>query len=238
MPKDNDLKFLKEISDHELGRIFGAASRERARRRKIKKVEAVNSSECDAENISNIKAFVINSSSPLSIRSEGNALCHRAQYYKALICQDWSCTYPRSSSFGDYYVYAHVDPRKPKFEPGKNFGGALPGTPFYIGKGIGSRAYDLKRNEGHGKILRQLLALDYKPEHIVKIMFDGLSEQKAYELEAKLIYFFGTIFNKTKKHGCLVNLEVPKTPVFVGEMVRVKGQVKDVELAQHGFIDI
>lgn len=238
MKKENDLKFLKEISDHELGRIFGAASRERARRRKIRKVEDINTSEHAEEDISNIKAFVINSSRPLSIRSEGNALCHRAQYFKALICQDWSCTYPRNSSFGDYYVYAHIDPRKPKFEPGKNFGGALAGTPFYIGKGIGNRAYDPKRNEGHGKILRQLLALDYKPDHIVKIMFDGLSEQKAFDIEAKLIYFFGTIFNKTKNHGCLVNLEVPKTPVFVGEMVRVKGQIKDVELAQHGFIDI
>lgn len=50
------------------------------------------------------------------------------------------------------------------------------------------------------------------------------SEQKALEIEAKCIYFFGTIYEPGKrgKRGCLLNLDIPKFPEFSGVMLHHK----------------
>ncbi len=229
-------KYLSELPDNKFYELVSMVSAEKTRRKKIKKVENVSLKD-DSKPIDQIKAFSTNCELR-SLICMGNSIYNRLKYYKALICQDWSHLYPRDTHFGEFYVYAHIDPRKPDFTPGKNFGGLLPGTPFYIGKGTGQRAYDLKRNEGHGKVLRELLSLDYKPEHIVFIMFDGLSENKAYELEAKLIYFFGTIFQKNRSKGVLVNLDIPKIPDYKKEMVPSDKYIKDKEIAALGVIDL
>lgn len=229
-------KYLSELPDNKFNELVSMVSAEKTRRKKLRKVEFVASKE-ENKPIDQIKAFSLNCELR-SLLGLGNSICHRMKYYKALICQDWSSIYPRDTSFGDYYVYAHVDPRKPSFTPGKNFGGSLPGTPFYIGKGIGNRAFDLKRNEGHGRVLKTLFSLEYKPEHIVFIMFDGLSENKAYEIEAKLIYFFGTIFQKDRSKGALVNLDIPQIPKYKKSMVPSDKHVKDKEIAALGVIDI
>jgi hypothetical protein len=140
-----------------------------------------------------------------------------APYLSSLIAQDWKELYPRESETGDYYVYAHVDPRLKIFITTEDSGGNYGGRPFYIGKGVGNRAYDLKRNEGHGKIIKEILENKFPPLSIVNIIFSGLSEQKALEIEAKLIYFFGVRYSEKRK-GWLINLSEPPIPKFVGVM--------------------
>lgn len=146
----------------------------------------------------------------------GNPESHE-QYLPPLIKQDWGSIYARDTDDGDYYVYAHVDPRLKLFVTSEDAGGNYGGQPFYIGKGIGNRAFDLKRNEGHGKKIRDILKDGYRDFNISRILFKNLSEQKAFEIEAKLIHFFGTAFSLNRK-GTLLNLDEPKTPHFQGKM--------------------
>lgn len=37
-------------------------------------------------------------------------------------------------------------------------------------------------------------------------------ENEAFELESKLIFFFGLIIDNRRRNGVLVNLDKPKTP--------------------------
>ena len=132
---------------------------------------------------------------------------HRRKAWSKIDAQDWSDVYPECGGDRKFYVYAHIDPMsKTKLSIGDFH---FSGVPFYIGKGTGSRAWDLKRNEGHGAELRRLKKCGVQPESIVYIVKDGLTEREAFCLEAKLIYFFGTRFSN-EKNGVLVNLEIPK----------------------------
>lgn len=144
-----------------------------------------------------------------------------APYLPALLRQDWSSLYPPAHGEQKFYVYAHVDPRQPVFVTDKRCGGNYKGMPFYIGKGVGNRAYDLKRNQGHGHRLRQVLDAGYGPDDIVHILFRDLDEGFAFEVEAKLIYLFGTIYEKRHEKGCLLNLEIPPVPEFTGTMAEI-----------------
>lgn len=144
----------------------------------------------------------------------------RAAYLPALIKQDWNCCFPERAVGNErFYVYAHIDPTSDRpFICDVKYGGHFKGTPFYIGKGQGNRAYDLSRNQGHGKVLRALAANGYDPSSIVKILFSDLSESKAFEIESKLIYFFGTVYQKERQYGSLYNLDIPRIPQFCGVM--------------------
>ena len=141
-------------------------------------------------------------------------------YLPSLLAQNWSELYPRETDCGEYYVYAHVDPRFQTFKSDLEGGGNYGGRPFYIGKGIGHRAFDLKRNQGHGKIIKEILDDGYDANDIVKIIFSGLSEQKSFEIEAKLIYYFGIKYSKKRK-GWLINLTEPPIPKFTGDMKKI-----------------
>lgn len=164
--------------------------------------------------------FVKYNSQLLSLHNINEPVGCRTAYLEPLIKQDWSHIYPYDNHRGDYYVYAHVDPSdKIIIAPGTDIEN-MGGTPFYIGKGTGNRAYDLKRNQGHGKKINQLLKSGWEKDDIVKILFRGLNENKAFELESKLIYFFGTIYQEDRKNCCLLNLEVPKIPKFKGQMIK------------------
>lgn len=105
-----------------------------------------------------------------------------------------------------YYVYVHCDPSA-KIAARKDgvstFGATLGMThlPFYIGKGVGNRAFDLDRNESHRKI-RQKLKI-FNKDILVTIIKDGLTEMDALILESKLIDIFGL----TSHGGRLVNLD-------------------------------
>lgn len=134
------------------------------------------------------------------------------EYLDELMQQDWSSLYRGGDDQARFYVYAHVRPSgKIIRHQSESISLHLPGQPFYIGKGCGSRAFDLNRNQGHGAVLRELFADGAKAEKIVHILFDGLTEAKAFEIEAKLIYFFGTQYQRGRR-GLLVNLDVPVTP--------------------------
>lgn len=139
-------------------------------------------------------------------------------YLRCILSQDWSHLFSGyKSEDRRYYVYAHIDPRRMHFAcqeinliPGS-------GEPFYIGKGTGRRAWDLDRNQGHGKTLLYLKEKGYTKDHIVKVLFENMTEAESMEMEAKLIYFFGTLYEKNRR-GTLVNLDLSIRPNFIAAM--------------------
>lgn len=136
----------------------------------------------------------------------------KRKYLKYLLKQDWSHLFNCHSSERKFYVYYHTDPRNKAFSSYKELGG-VSFMPFYVGKGTGNRAYNMKRNQGHGINLKEMLDLEYTPDDIVHIVKDNLTESEALELESKLIYFFGTIY-ETEQKGVLLNLDIGKRPLF------------------------
>lgn len=168
---------------------------------------------------------VANSAALLKIPVEGNAHV-RLTYLRALINQNWSHLFQSDcESENKYYVYAHVDPEASPFCSIPEFGGHWGGMPFYIGKGCGQRAYDLKRNQMHGKLIAKALKAGFEPSDIVHIISSGLTESKALEIEAKYIYFFGATYQS--KTGCLVNLDQSMVPEFSGVMTRYEKLKKE-----------
>lgn len=138
---------------------------------------------------------------------------HWNEYLKELIDQDWNGLFAGDEE-EKYYVYLHVQPSGKRIEfahDGVSIKTA--GYPFYVGKGTALRAFDLNRNQGHGAILRQLVADGVPPNDIVFIVKDRMSEPAALALESKLIYFFGTRYEQGRK-GLLVNLDIPIRPVL------------------------
>jgi hypothetical protein len=106
----------------------------------------------------------------------------------------------------NFYVYAHCDPffgLKADTNGKIAFASMLGLThlPFYIGKGTGTRAYDLNRSESHRK-KRQFIENSNK-EVMVSILQDNLTEKEALMIESKLIDIFGL----TSFGGWLVNLD-------------------------------
>lgn len=161
---------------------------------------------------------IANASNILEIPHKIN-LNMRLPYLRALINQDWSGSFPSGQDDAmKYYVYAHVNPDSAVFSASPEFGGSWGGTPFYIGKGCGQRAYDLKRNQAHGQHLANVLSAGFEPSDIVKIVKDGLTESQALQLEAKYIYFFGSAYDKNA--GPLVNLDRTMIPEFKGCMTK------------------
>ena len=159
-------------------------------------------------------------SPPTVVGTRAHVLSVMSRDLPALVAQDWSDVYACSGGDRKFYVYAHVDPREHCFITEAAAGGNWGGSPFYIGKGTGARANDLKRNQAHGKKIKSILDAGFLPKDIVKVVSDGLTHDEALMLEAKLIFFFGT--EHSKKSGMLVNLDVPKTPEVMGGMLRYK----------------
>jgi len=175
----------------------------------------------ESRELANKEVLRINSRHLLKPPERSKPLWQRVKYLPALLAQDWSGIYQSKTNDtrNEFYVYAHVDPREWVVTiPGakETFGG----TPFYIGKGVGNRAFDLKRNQGHGKHLKLLMDAGFKSHDIVKYAFNELTEAKAYEIEAKLIYFFGTIYEEGS-NGMLMNLDTPKIPEWEGAMQKI-----------------
>lgn len=138
-------------------------------------------------------------------------------YLDDLLSQDWSNIFQDGDSEKKYYVYLHIQPIKNISRLVSYESNLLKmdfsGMPFYVGKGCGDRAYDMKRNQGHGIELKQLLTSGVSEKEIVHIIKDGMTEKEAFILESKLIYFFGTKFEKNRR-GILVNLDIPRRPEF------------------------
>ena len=144
----------------------------------------------------------------------------RAKYLRFLLVQNWDFLFPSADdSHQDFYVYAHIDPRE-RPTPIDALEVFLKGQPFYVGKGTGQRAWDLKRNQGHGKRLKQIRDAGFPESSIVYVLKDKLTEVDALSLEAKLIYLFGSIYDD-RMNGCLLNLADHIRPAFVGPMRKV-----------------
>jgi hypothetical protein len=84
-----------------------------------------------------------------------------------------------------YYVYAYLRAKDSENGP--------IGSPYYIGKGKGLRAYNRDRSGRKPP----------KDKSQIMILADGLTEQDAFEKEKALIAFYGRIVNGT---GCLRNI--------------------------------
>ena len=84
----------------------------------------------------------------------------------------------------DYYVYHHIN--------------KLNGDIFYVGKGRGNRAYDFNSRSDYW--------LRYTNKHTdfeVKIIFENLTEDEAFEIEKNEINRIG---RSIYKEGTLVNI--------------------------------
>jgi hypothetical protein len=213
----DDLKLLKNNIVAELYRRSRDENRYRYEKAKISLTVCDFSD--DRKLNEAIRAF--NISKPLEVPSISTSNPDNTKrYLDDLIMQDWSSVYQKSTDFGDFYVYAHLDPRERAFVAENLHGGVWIGRPFYIGKGCKNRAWDLKRNQGHGLTIRQITNAGFDDKSIVKIVYEGLSEEKAFELESKLIYFFGLTYDRDRQEGWLLNLDVPRLPKFDGYMIK------------------
>ncbi len=105
-----------------------------------------------------------------------------------------------------------------------DIGGKIGGVPFYIGKGCGGRAFDLKRNQAHGQHIKNVIGSGFAAEDIVVIIKDMMTEAEALELEAKWIYCLGTAYDKPA--GPLVNIDRSIRPEFIGVMTPYPPKVK------------
>ena len=137
--------------------------------------------------------------------------------FAALDAQPWDHLFPEGDPTPKFYVYAHMmtGARIKSFE-GCDVPFGLSRLPFYIGKGTGERAFDFNRNQGHRALLLEQQRHMRPNRPLVKILRDGLTEQQAYALESKLIYFFGTRY-EVGRNGVLVNLDVPRRPEWCGK---------------------
>src|SRR4249919_961131 len=98
------------------------------------------------------------------------------------------------SDAGAFYVYALKDPR------------TSPAKPFYIGKGVGTRAWDhLLRPDDTAKGQRIGEIVKAGGEVLVTVICDDLTEVQALRIEAELIASLGTI----STGGTLTNSVVP-----------------------------
>lgn len=167
----------------------------------------------------NVEVQIFNSANLLAMNlGPRESFNEKRIYAKSLMQQNWSHLFDQyECESTKFYVYAHVDPRIFSFACKEINCLPCQGQPFYIGKGCGDRAYDMKRNQGHGKMIAYLRDKGCSDDAMVKILFDGLSERSAMEIESKIIYFFGTVYEKCRK-GTLYNLDISKRPDFTGLM--------------------
>ena len=98
------------------------------------------------------------------------------------------------SEGGAFYVYALKDPR------------TSPAKPFYIGKGVGTRAWDhLISTDQTAKGRRIAEIVKSGKEVLVTVICDDLTEVQALRIEAELIASLGT----ASTGGILTNSVVP-----------------------------
>jgi len=149
-----------------------------------------------------------------------------------ILSEDWSFLfndYSCDTSSNDFYVYLHLDPNKPYVFNGKTDNELrLTGKPFYVGKGKGDRAFNMKRSSSHLSIINSLKDQGKTMNDIVYIFESNLSELEALILESKLISFFGSRNecdpSKThltgEKGGWLLNSSIPPRPVWIDQIIR------------------
>jgi hypothetical protein len=103
-----------------------------------------------------------------------------------------------------YYVYLHTHPENKEV--------------VYCGKGTGGRAWDITRNKSqmhpdHIKWMMELQQQGYTPQDWVCILYKGLSESEAFELETQYrhntkLYKFDRMCGEKNHHAKLTNKQV------------------------------
>lgn len=144
-----------------------------------------------------------------------------------IYASDISSLYQSDTEDRTYYVYVHCNPLQQlniKQDAKHLFCAStlrLNCTPFYVGKGMGDRCYDLNRNEGHRKIKQHINKAG--GEVVVVKLFEGLTEREALALEAKLIDILG--LKQLHNANTLVNLDegyhpLSRRALYVGKDVK------------------
>src|SRR5262245_13185035 len=220
---------LRELPDEALSALRDAISGELQRRKSLKELERRQPLMAQwhaAKTAGTLpEMWSIPASFPLAALQ--GTYKDRLFFLPRLLAQDWSSIFPvKETTSTEYYVYIHYDPRSKPIEL-KPMKLLLQGKPFYIGKGSGTRAWDLRRNQGHGKRIAYLRQFGYGDEDMVQIICEHLTEHEALSLEAKLIYFFGSIYEE-QTDGCLVNLADHARPRFQTEMDDWQGRPQKV----------
>ena len=131
-----------------------------------------------------------------------------------------------------YYVYYHSANNRGDMKFSKGDRSVIfNGRPFYIGKGTGDRFKSKMRSRSHLSVINSIIKSGGKEEDIFHIFKDGLTEKKAFELEAKLITFFGSSSELDTKRahfhgmkgGLLINADPAVRPDCVTRLMRIKG---------------
>jgi hypothetical protein len=105
-----------------------------------------------------------------------------------------------------YYVYALKDPRE------------TPPTPFYIGTGAGTRAWEHELKIDGSSKGKRIRSIREACEQVLTVkLVEGLSEIEAIRIEAELISAFGT----EERGGILTNRVVP-----TGVLNKVRDEVR------------
>jgi hypothetical protein len=105
-----------------------------------------------------------------------------------------------------YYVYALKDPRE------------TPPTPFYIGTGAGTRAWEHELKIDGSSKGKRIRSIREASEQVLTVkLVEGLSEIEAIRIEAELISAFGT----EERGGILTNRVVP-----TGVLNKVRDEVR------------
>lgn len=193
---------LTSISYDELRKIYKQIGLE-IQKRKIENKNYIENGSCVTSQL--ISKFFKNKKVVYNIGS--------INLLKNIMEEDWSKLFPITENIEKKYnVYLHCDPFTIKQVT--NFKGILPltGIPFYVGKGTDNRLQSFSRNNIHKEMFNSLINKGCKKEEILCVPFKNLMENEAFELESKLIFFFGLIIDNRRRNGVLVNLDKPKTP--------------------------
>jgi len=151
----------------------------------------------------------------------------RSNIVRFIIDSDWSVETYRSHSDEDkdYYVYIHQDLTR-KYSNISEYLSCIEYRPFYIGKGKELRAWQFTdRSKAHKRHVKANIEIGSNRDDTVYIFKEGLTENEALELEAKLIFMFGiknipidTIFKgyaawgKKNQNGSLINKQYEPIP--------------------------
>ena len=142
----------------------------------------------------------------------------KSRYLPDLLDQDWSYLWSGGDPDKKYCVYVCSDPLAPSFKFGRKLGGRIP-LPFFIGYLKEGLVWVPDENSSCALKVKNLIAAGVTKEKILTTLITGVSETQAIELEAKLVYFFGTVHDIGNK-GILLNPKKHRVPDFKEEIPR------------------
>jgi len=223
----DEFPYLTGLADEDLIKLYGACAQELENRNKLalckKELRKIIHSQ---------RAQDFHTPESLLKFDRGKIRRHPKQSILINFLQeDWSSLFDSGNMDSErkYYVYYHTDPSKPNMRFSRDGESVVfTGRPFYVGKGCGNRYKSKLRNRSHLSVITRLKEEERVSEdEIFHIFKDGLTELEAFELEAKLVTFFGCRSevkrNKTHFHGMkgglLINTDPCRRPDCVENMI-------------------